>query len=482
MSSDRYIKAHPDDLTDPARGLVREVALDMLDIELNKVQTENVYILYPTTFENREAARERGFQGERIGHLGRLLDDLGFDSRPVLAAGMASLEGNGRRPQFYRTPIADWNEFLVFRYLRDRARGYWGLAYLGSDYLPLAVAVARMLFHCALGSDRPLVYSRWTEHQLVRMRERVAAGERAALQAAVDKWYALAKAAIASPREAEELAAGVRSRPSARLTGLFADTVIGELEAIGLTVPDRRPGPAADPALELYRNARDPLPEAYRAKLVRLLKMHLSAEYTTAYMEKLLPPTAYDLAEWMETIREEGEHGDGCVDILADLGEDAQPIVWDLRFGKGEHLLDFFKVEIENWDEVGIMRWLSECAAGYQSLAALGSNYIPFAIWNARNYIDEGMEHAQIGRAIVESAMKAGRTRDVQRLMWKRWPYVVDYFGNERPDNEFFQLGIKMRSNRELRRRWVAVMERDARHLGLAMPAEPLKGMRSNYA
>lgn len=480
-ATERYLKSHPEELSGAARQHVLRVALEMLDIELNKVQTQNVYILFPTTYENREAARERGHQGERIGELGELLTRLGYNPDADLMRGMTLLEGCGRRPAFFRIPIADWDDFLIFRYLRDRARAYWALGYLGGDYLPLSVIVGRTIMHTALASDRPLTYTRWTDHQIQRIAEGVKAGKGESLQKSLDKWYALAKAIISSPHEEEELASGVRQRASTRLVELFADTVIEEMAAVGLAAPDAKPRPCADPARDLYRNARDPVPAEYRAKLVKLLKMHLSAEYTTAYMETLLPPTAYDLAEWMQTIREEGEHGDGCIEIISDLGEDAQPIVWDMRFGEGKHLLDFFKVDIENWDEVGIMRWLSECAAGYQSLAALGSSYIPFAIWNVRNYIDEGMEHAQIGRAIVENAIKAGRKEQVQRLMLKRWPYVVDYFGNERPDNEYLLAGIKARPNRELRRTWVAVMQRDAGHLALNMPAEPLKGVRADY-
>ena len=478
---ERHLKAHPEDLEGRARELVTGCVLQMLDIELNKVQTQTVYVLFPTTFENREAARERGFQGERIGEIGKLLEDLGHDAAADLMAGMSTIEGAGRRPAFFRTPIEDWDDFLMFRYLRDRARSFWALGYLGSDYVPLAVLVARTFMHCAFSSPRPVSFTVWTRHQIDRIQERVDRGGGSRLQQALSKWYPLAKAIISSANEDEEMAAGLRNRRSTRLVELFADTVIGELGPLGLAVPDVRPGPASDPADEIYRNASDPVPAEMRARLVKLLKMHLSAEYTTAFMEKLRPPTAYDLAEWMQTIREEGEHGDGIVEILADLGEDAQPIVYDMRFGEGRHLLDFFKVEIENWDEVGVMRWLSECAAGYQSLAALGSRYVPFAVWSARNYIDEGMEHAQIGRAIVENAINAGRRDDVQRLMWKRWPYVVDYFGNERPDNEYVVAGIKVRPNRELRRRWLAVMQRDAAHLKLAMPPQPLKGVRADY-
>jgi 1,2-phenylacetyl-CoA epoxidase catalytic subunit len=198
-------------------------------------------------------------------------------------------------------------------------------------------------------------------------------------------------------------------------------------------------------------------------------------------LEALDPPTAEDISEWAHTIQEEGEHGEGMVDLLRDLGEDAQAVIDDMRYGEGKYLLDFFKIKIESWDEIGIMRWLSERAAGYQSLASLGSNYLPYAVWSARNYMDEGMAHAGVGKEIARRAINEGRKAEIQRLFDKRYPAVVDYFGSEKPNNEFIEMGIKVRSNRELRRRWIIDQVRDCEELGVQMPKDPLQGTRTHY-
>ena len=86
----------PEDLSGQARTYTEALLLKMLDLELNKRQTEDVYHRYPTTSENREAARERGFQGERIEELGASVEALGTDPVPIIKLGMATLASGCR--------------------------------------------------------------------------------------------------------------------------------------------------------------------------------------------------------------------------------------------------------------------------------------------------------------------------------------------------------------------------------------------------
>lgn len=479
---DPRVKMLPDELAPAARAALTRILLTMLQIECNKQQVKDVYVHFPTPEENKEAARERGLQGRRIEEIAATLERLGTDPNPGIATGLKAMDGTEHRPALFRTAIADWDDFLMFRYLRDRAQASWALGFLGTDYVPFAVTVARLYMHAALGGQRPTEYCDWTAHQIRRLEERIAAGLTDKLQAALDKWYPLALALVADDsHEREEMDAGVRGRHAVVGEKVFVDKVAAELGALGLTVPDDPQRFAGRDMETIYLDGSADLPDAYRRKLVKLLKMHLSSEYTTTYLEALDPPTAEDIAEWSHTIQEEGEHGEGMVDLLRNLGEDAQAVIDDMRYGNGDYLLDFFKIEIESWDEIGIMRWLSERAAGYQSLASLGSNYIPYAIWSARNYMDEGMAHAGVGKEIIRRAIAEGRMAEIQRLFDKRYPTVIDYFGSEKPKNEFIDLGIKVRSNAELRRRWLKDQIRDCQELGVHMPADPLQGARMHY-
>lgn len=476
------VKMTPDEVAPDARAALSRLLQTMLQIECNKQQVKEVYVHFPTPEENKEAARERGLQGRRIEEVAAILESLGTDPNPGIAEGLKAMGGTQHRPEMFRTEIADWNDFLMFRYLRDRAQAAWALGFLGTDYVPFAVTVSRLYMHAALGGQRPTEYCQWTGHQLRRMQERLDAGLKDTLQASLDKWYPLALSLVAdATNEDEELNAGVRARRAVVGEKVFVEQVTQELGALGLAVPDAADRFAGQEIETIYLDGRAELADAYRAKLVKLLKMHLSSEYTTTYLEALDPPTAEDIAEWSHTIQEEGEHGEGMVDLLRDLGEDPQAVIDDMRYGDGKFLLDFFKIEIESWDEIGIMRWLSERAAGYQSLASLGSNYIPYAIWSARNYMDEGMAHAGVGKDITQRAIDEGRMDEVQRLFDKRYPTVIDYFGSEKPKNEFIDLGIKVRSNAELRRRWLKDQIRDCEELGVRMPDDPLQGARMHY-
>jgi 1,2-phenylacetyl-CoA epoxidase catalytic subunit len=476
------VKMRPEELAPEARDTLANVLQTMLQIECNKQQVKEVYVHFPTPEENKEAARERGLQGRRIEEVAATLNALGTDPNPGIAAGLKSLDGTAYRPAMFKTEVADWNEFLMFRYLRDRAQASWAIGFLGTDYVPFAVTVSRLYMHAALGTQRPTEYCDWTDHQLRRIRERFDASLKNDMQAALDKWYPLALAFVADTTdEAIELEHGIRGRAAIVGEKVFVEKVIEEMGVFGLTVSDSAERFVGRDIDTLYLDGQADFSDAYRAKLVKLLKMHLSSEYTTTYLEALDPPTAEDIAEWSHTIQEEGEHGEGMVDLLRNLGEDAQAVIDDMRDGEGAYLLDFFKIEIESWDEIGIMRWLSERAAGYQSLASLGSNYLPYAIWSARNYMDEGMAHAGVGKVIAQRAIDDGRAAEIQRLFNKRYPSVIDYFGSENLENAFIDLGIKVRSNKELRRRWLKDQIRDCAELGVNMPDDPLQGDRAHY-
>ncbi|MBM3505039.1 MAG: hypothetical protein FJX65_14340 [Alphaproteobacteria bacterium] len=475
------VKMVANELSPAARAQVVRVLRTLIQIESNKQQIKEPSVHFPTPEENKEAALERGLQGRRIEEVSGILRGIGVNPDADVAEGLKSLAGTALRPAMFATAIADWDDFLVFRYLRDRAQAAWSLGYVGTDFVPLAVVASRLYMHTALGGQRPTRYCAWVTHQLKRIAERLPA-KREKIQAAVAKWYPLAlKLVVPRADEAEERASGVRGRGALTCEQVFVNTVTQELGTLGLSVPDSLARFAGQSLETIYLNGRAALPSAYRDKLVKLLKMHLSSEYTTTYLEALDPPTAEDIAEWSHTIQEEGEHGEGMVDLLRDLGEDPQAVIDDMRYGEGKYLLDFFKIKIESWDEIGIMRWLSERAAGYQSLASLGSNYIPYAIWSARNYMDEGMAHAGVGKEIARRAIAEGRRGEIQRLFDKRYPAVVDYFGSEKPANEFIEMGIKVRSNRELRRRWILDQVRDCEELGVRMPSDPLQGTRAHY-
>ena len=127
--------------------------------------------------------------------------------------------------------------------------------------------------------------------------------------------------------------------------------------------------------------------------------------------------------------------------------------------------------------------WWS-AGGGYQSIAALGATYIPWAAWSARNFKDEGFEHSSSGNSITEAAIKNGMKDTAQKLFERTLPHAVDMFGaNDSPNlRKYLELGIKTIGNREVRLAWFAHVKADADAMGLQMPDNPLKGHRGDYS
>ena len=238
----------------------------------------------------------------------------------------------------------------------------------------------------------------------------------------------------------------------------------------------------------------DQLPDDYREALIRLLIVQLSSEYQDR-SRRPIAPTPYWVDDVGIQFRGETEHGRGLADILRTLGIDPLPWIEKAQNASADaKLLDVFrhiifqegnkKTSDRAWLSVGIGRWLVERGGGYQSIAALGSTYLPWAAWSARNFKDEGFEHSSSGNRIVEEAIAAGQAPLVQEMFDTLWPHAVDMFGaNDFPNlTKYLETGIKTIGNREVRLAWFAHVQADAALMGVRLPANPLKGKRGNYA
>ncbi len=237
------------------------------------------------------------------------------------------------------------------------------------------------------------------------------------------------------------------------------------------------------------------LSDEYREYLIKVLTVQLSSEYQDRSRRPIAPS-----AEWIEDVgiqlRGETEHGLGLVDLLRSLGVDPMPYVEKAQNASPDaRLLDVFRKIIrfqvegtatseELWISVGIGRWLVERGGGYQSLGAIGSNYLPWASWSARNFKDEGFEHSNSGKLIAKAAIARGHERTVQLMFAEIWPYAVDMFGQNDSSNirKFLELGIKTVGNREVRLAWLAHIKAEAEELGVELPRDPLKGHRGDYS
>jgi 1,2-phenylacetyl-CoA epoxidase catalytic subunit len=130
-----------------------------------------------------------------------------------------------------------------------------------------------------------------------------------------------------------------------------------------------------------------------------------------------------------------------------------------------------------------VFKFLGEWGGMLQNLAGIGSRYLPYAIWNARTFQDEGFVHFEAGRKVLESyAADESQVPRLRTAVAKWYPLCIDMFGSAESPNDAkcLEYGIKTLSNRELREAWLDGALPTLFQYDL-VPADPLLGKRQRY-
>lgn len=236
---------------------------------------------------------------------------------------------------------------------------------------------------------------------------------------------------------------------------------------------------------KLYRRAAD-LPADARAYIVKMLTVQLQSEYADAPDRvSAVCPTVEDKT-WLDLqMAQEKSHGLGVAEILEDMGVNPGPLIAqaEASVSEGDRKLDYFKMPMEDWVERSMTRVLAERTGGIQSIGGLGASYIPLAVWNAKNYIDEALGHTAMGVSYAKRLVADGQAAQCQVAVDKFYPSCLDIFGGVGTPNEkrYLELGIKTLTNNQSRALWVTSLQRDLDALGLKVPQARWQGIRSSY-
>ncbi|HVA79648.1 MAG TPA: Phenylacetic acid catabolic protein [Candidatus Binataceae bacterium] len=182
----------------------------------------------------------------------------------------------------------------------------------------------------------------------------------------------------------------------------------------------------------------------------------------------------------------EAKHAYGLFQIAKDIGKDPHAFVAEFRRNPAKsRKLDAFKLDKFFKSHLGFETFcmLTETAGGIMSIAMMGSTYIPWAMWNARNYLDEGIDHPVISMHNVREAVARGEREECQALYDECYPYALDLFGSPNSENEkrYLDYGIKTMANTECRVIWMRVIKERTRVAGLKFPDDPYQGVRRRY-
>jgi len=231
------------------------------------------------------------------------------------------------------------------------------------------------------------------------------------------------------------------------------------------------------PATRTYRfDEGDPLPEEYKALLLRMLRHEGERAGNKSFLG--LMATCLDIAESLFPTRESKV-------IKAEyVAEELKHAIMFHRLAMGlEH--DFalrdvpyahysFHLPRESWADDALFHFFVDLNGAFHSRDWRESSYVPLAKMAATVERDE-LGHSEMGYYFLQEICSDGRGRELtQRLLSKWYPAALDMFGRSDSPNvpKFIGWGLKTIGNAQIRELYKSYVDRKIATLGLDVPDE----------
>jgi len=248
------------------------------------------------------------------------------------------------------------------------------------------------------------------------------------------------------------------------------------------------PAPPPDPKsitrtiAPFFYEADSDMPEDYRKLIIRLIKE--TGEFTStkgfqAYLRELvtriidLAPDGASRLRVADFYADESRHGFVFEGLLKALGLD--PIK---EFGDGFltsiEALHLALTEMHTWTDFALATCLLDRVSAFSFGATKDCSYAPLA------RVAPGIEHDERGHSAMGQLhlgnickTEAGR-KEAQELLKKWYPLALDTFGTSTGWRQFkyLELGIKTRTNEEMRQDYIREVVPILRGMGLEPPDE----------
>ncbi len=234
----------------------------------------------------------------------------------------------------------------------------------------------------------------------------------------------------------------------------------------------------------------DDMPELYRKSLIHLLWMQGDSEYSGAlgympWIEKA--PTLQEKVLVAQIVKDEMRHASVIYRLLKDLGQGPQEHVENTELGykleedevnigfkrlKDDYRVNIFYYNIKYWTDFILFNFLMDRAAGHQLQDTLNSSYLPWKKGIEGIYKEEIM-HLTHGDKWVKILSQDPKDKEFlqERLnLW--WPRVMNVFGSAkgRANDLYVKLGLKKRTNAEVRDAFVTEIQKLCDEVGLVVP------------
>lgn len=222
---------------DDVREKVEHLLSFRFQNELNHVQFMDGYSKahhgHPSFVEgNRSLLYEWERQGKRAHKLGIELDDLGVDQRGLFDEANYTLDGGRHVQPLFATLVEDWEDMLVWRWLRAQAWCYRSMVEFGSVYVPLSQFAFDQYFDLGL--------SRWpaglATDAIEEVGELYRSGAYDRVVSSLQRWYPLALDFVGHGAEQQDEMIDLRvwTRELTSCRSLFEARIAADLAAVGI--------------------------------------------------------------------------------------------------------------------------------------------------------------------------------------------------------------------------------------------------------
>ncbi len=227
---------------------------------------------------------------------------------------------------------------------------------------------------------------------------------------------------------------------------------------------------------------KDWMPERYRKQLVRMMSQHAHSEIVGMLPEGNWITRAPSLRRKMSLlakVQDEAGHGLYIYSATETLGVDRSELLEQLLEGKAKYS-SIFNYPTLSWADVGVIGWFVDGAAIINQTMLAKSSYGPYSRSMLRICKEENF-HKKQGYEIIANLANGTpeqkkMAQDAVNRWW--WPTLM-MFGPPDKDSpnsaELMKWKVKLKSNDELRQRFVDLTIPQAKAVDLTIPDPDLK-------
>ncbi|KAB1189884.1 MULTISPECIES: 1,2-phenylacetyl-CoA epoxidase subunit PaaA [Haloferax] len=226
---------------------------------------------------------------------------------------------------------------------------------------------------------------------------------------------------------------------------------------------------------------KDEMPEEYRKAATRMIQFHANSEIMGAYLERPFIRQAPSLERklaFSAKVQDELGHGQLLYRAAESLGIKTRDEMLDeLANGQGK-FLNCFHYPMESWVETPMIAFFVDGAAMRRQATLKSTSWEPYAHAMDKVCFEEGF-HVKHGEAMLHELMTGSKKEQemAQEAFEKWWPRIIQFFGptDKQSTHHGFasEVGLKQKSNDELRRAFLNTYIPKAEKYGLEIPDTP---------